>query len=73
MDMVVDLVQEPCVMAVPFFDFNEQRDMLENHWAERKGGQKLEEYWKNPNQVNIDGKTTRILDQEPAPTSLLGN
>ncbi len=63
MDMQVDLVQESCGMAVPLFDFNEQRDMLENYWEERKSGQQLHKYWENRNQVSIDGKPTRILSE----------
>ena len=63
MDMQVDLVQESCGMAVPLFDFNEQRDMLENYWEERKSGQLLHKYWENRNQVSIDGKPTRILSE----------
>ena len=63
-DMQVDLVQESCGMAVPLFEFHEQRDMLEQ-WAERKGAQGLKGYWENRNQENIDGKPTRILAQIP--------
>ena len=66
MDMRVDLVQESCGMAVPLFDFNEQRDLLEN-WADRKGEQGLHEYWENRNQVSIDGKPTRILSDDAVP------
>ncbi len=73
MDMQVDLVQGSCGMAVPLFDFNERRDLLENYWAERKGGQKLHEYWENRNQVSIDGKPTGILVQEPASTRTPGH
>ena len=73
MDMQVDLVQESCGMAVPLFDFNEQRGLLENYWAERTGGQKLNEYWENRNQVSIDGKPTGILIQEPEATRTPGH
>lgn len=59
-DMQVDLVQESCGNAVPLFDFNEQRDILEN-WAERRGEQGLHEYWEQRNQESIDGKPTHIL------------
>ena len=62
MDMQVDLVQESCGMAVPLFDFNEQRDLLVQ-WADRKGDQGLHDYWESRNQVSIDGKPTRILSQ----------
>lgn len=72
MDMQVDLVQESCGMAVPLFDFNEQRDLLEQ-WADRKGDQGLHEYWESRNQVSIDGKPTRILSQEPASKTTSGH
>ena len=63
-DMQVDLVQTSCGMAVPLFDFGEQRDLLEQ-WAERKGEQALQDFWENRNQESIDGKPTRISAQEP--------
>ncbi len=72
MDMQVDLVQESCGMAVPLFNFNEQRDLLENYWAERKGEQ-LHEYWQNRNQLSIDGKPTRILSEELSSTRAPGH
>ena len=62
-DMHVDLVQESCGMAVPLFDFKEQRDLLER-WAERKGEQGLRDYWGDRNQVSIDGKPTMIVANE---------
>lgn len=58
--MRVDLVQESCGNAVPLYDFNEQRDILE-HWAERRGEQGIQEYWEQRNQESIDGKPTHIL------------
>jgi hypothetical protein len=72
MDMQVDLVQESCGMAVPLFDFHDQRDLLWD-WAERKGEQGLHEYWENRNQVSIDGKSTRILNEEPVTTTTPGH
>jgi len=72
MDMQVDLVQESCGMAVPLFDFNDQRDLLEN-WAGRKGEQGLHEYWENRNQVSIDGKPTRIISDESVPIATPGH
>ena len=49
MDMQVDLVQESCGMAVPLFDFNEQRDLLVQ-WADRKAGQGMHEYGESRDQ-----------------------
>ncbi len=72
LDMQVDLVQESCGMAVPLFDFKDQRDLLVQ-WADRKGDQGLHEYWESRNQVSIDGKPTRILSDEAVPTTMPGN
>ena len=36
-------------MVVPRFDFNGQRDLLEQ-WAERKGKQGLLDFWEGSNQ-----------------------
>ena len=72
MDMQVDLVQESCGMAVPLFDFNEQRDLLVQ-WADRKGDLGLHEYWESKNQVSIDGKPTRILSDEAVPIATPGH
>ena len=71
-DMHVDLVQTSCGNAVPLFDFNEQRDILEQ-WAERKGEEGLQDFWETRNQVSIDGKPTRILAQEPEVATPAGN
>ena len=59
-DMQVDIVQESCGNAVPLFNSNEQRDILEK-WAERRGEQGLQEYWEDRNQESIYGKPTDIL------------
>ncbi len=71
-DMQVDLVQTSCGMAVPLFDFSEQRDLLVQ-WAERKGEQGLQDFWKNRNQESIDGKPTRISARKPEVATTAGN
>ena len=71
-DMQVDLVQTSCGNAVPLFDFNEQRDILEQ-WAERKGKEGLQEFWESRNHVSIDGKPTRIFAQEPEVATAAGD
>ncbi|VAX04613.1 FIG01023442: hypothetical protein [hydrothermal vent metagenome] len=55
----IDLVQSSCGMAVPFYDYQDERDQL-NHWAEVKGTQGVEQYWKDKNTVSLDGKPTGI-------------
>jgi len=59
-DLNVDLVQTSCGMAVPFFDYVEQREQLKN-WAIKKGDEGLKEYWLQKNQLSLDGKPTNIM------------
>jgi hypothetical protein len=58
-DMQVDLVQTSCGMAVPFFDYVEEREQL-NQWAAKKGEQGMREYWRERNQLSLDGLPTGI-------------
>ena len=46
-------------MAVPFYDYQEERDQL-NHWAKVKGDEGIEQYWKEKNTVSLDNKPTGI-------------
>ncbi len=66
-DLQVDLVQSSCGMAVPYFDFNEQRDQLKL-WAEKKGDEGIAQVWEDLNQKSVDGKPTRILVEEQVAT-----
>lgn len=61
-DLTVDLVQTSCGMAVPFFDYIEERELLKN-WATQQGEEGLKEYWKKKNQKSLDGKPTNIMDK----------
>jgi hypothetical protein len=56
-DVQVDLVQTSCGMAVPFFDYVDEREQLKN-WAINKGKEGIREYWKEKNQLSLDGKPT---------------
>ena len=58
-EMDVVLVQTSCGYAVPLMDFREERSVLKN-WADKKGRQKIEEYWEEKNSVSIDGFDTGI-------------
>jgi predicted pyridoxine 5'-phosphate oxidase superfamily flavin-nucleotide-binding protein len=60
-EVEIDLVQTSCGFGVPRFDFVEQRDLLTN-WAEKKGSEGLKTYWKEKNQISLDGKPTKIFD-----------
>ena len=59
-DLAVDLVQTSCGMAVPYFDYVEEREQLKT-WAVKKGEEGLKEYWQEKNEVSLDGKTTNIV------------
>ena len=61
-DVQVDLVQTSCGMAVPFFEYTEEREQLID-WAVKKGEEGLREYWQQKNQVSLDGAPTHIVDK----------
>ena len=56
----VDLVQTSCGMAVPFFDYIEEREQLKN-WAIKHGEAGIKEYWEKKNQISLDGIATHIV------------
>ena len=59
-EMNVDMVQTSCRFAVPFMEFKSERSTL-NEWADKKGRENIEQYWKDKNQKSIDGFETNIL------------
>lgn len=59
-EMDIDLVQTSCGFGVPFMDYKEERNTL-NTWADKKGKEGIEEYWRNKNITSIDGYETKIL------------
>lgn len=61
-DLSIDLVQSSCGMAVPFFDYIEEREQL-NNWAKKKGDEGIKAYWEEKNQRSLDGKPTHILQK----------
>lgn len=62
-DLNVDLAMTSCGMGVPFFEYRGERGQLEA-WADRKGKDGIEQYWRQKNQVSIDGKPTKILEPD---------
>ena len=56
-DLNVDLVQTSCGLAVPLYEYVGEREQL-NTWASKKGKNGLKEYWKEKNNVSLDGKPT---------------
>lgn len=59
-DINIDMVQKSCGMAVPFYDYIGERDQLKN-WAKKQGDSGVKKYWKEKNQISLDGKPTNIL------------
>lgn len=58
----IDLVQTSCGMSVPYFDFKEDRNQL-NDWASTRGEEGIKGYWDEKNRTSIDGKETNILPE----------
>ena len=54
-DLSLDLVQTSCGMGVPFFEYAGEREQL-LRWAEKKGADGLEKYWREKNSVSLDGR-----------------
>jgi hypothetical protein len=61
-DMTIDLVQTSCGMAVPYFAYTEEREMLTD-WAVNKGEEKIKEYWLEKNQFSLDNIPTHIAEK----------
>lgn len=57
----IESVQTSCGFAVPFMDYQEDRPILKD-WAEKKGKEGIQDYWKEKNQVSIDGLRTGLFD-----------
>ncbi len=58
----IDLVQTSCGMGVPFFDYVDERDHL-NEWALKKGEDGIEQYWEQKNQTSLDGLPSHIMEK----------
>lgn len=57
----IDSVQTSCGYAVPRYAYQGERDTLAR-WAEKKGAMGLLDYWREKNQVSIDGLPTGLLE-----------
>ncbi len=60
-EIEIDLVQTSCGFAVPFYELVGERPALEN-WAQKKGDEGVQEYWKQKNTKSIDGADTGIFE-----------
>jgi pyridoxamine 5'-phosphate oxidase-like protein len=59
-DMQVDLVQTSCGWAVPFMDFNRERDTMQK-FIDGKTDDEFRELWVKNNAVTLDGKPTGVF------------
>lgn len=59
-DIAIDSAQTSCGMSIPFFEYQGERNDL-NNWAREQGKEKMEQYWKDKNQTSIDGQPTNLL------------
>lgn len=59
-DLSIELVQTSCGMAVPYYSYAGERELL-NDWAVNKGEKGLRKYWEEKNQMSIDGIPTNIV------------
>jgi len=59
-DLAIDLVQTSCGMAVPYYSYQADRELLRD-CAVKKGEAGLQEYWQEKNQTSIDGLATHIV------------
>ena len=57
----IEMVQTSCGMSIPYFDFKEERLQLDD-WAQNKGEEGIKEYWKEKNELSIDGIPTKIQE-----------
>lgn len=58
-DIDIESVQTSCGMSIPFFDFKGERLELDE-WAKGKGEAGIKAYWKEKNEVSLDGIPTKI-------------
>ena len=59
-DLSIDMVQTSCGMAVPYYAYEGERNLLRD-WAIKKGKQGLQQYWEEKNQVSLDQIPTHIV------------
>lgn len=60
-DLEVDLAQASCGMAVPYYNYVGERELLSD-WAKAKGSAGIKDYWAQKNQFSLDGVPTGIIE-----------
>jgi hypothetical protein len=61
-----DLVLTSCGYGVPLFEYKEERTQMDA-WAQAKGVDGIEDYWREKNQLSLDGFPTGLFDGPPRP------
>lgn len=59
-DMTVEMTQKSCGFAVPFYEHAGERDTLKK-WAENKGPDGVQDYWRDRNQKTLDGAPSGVI------------
>ena len=62
-DFSIEMAQTSCGFGVPFYEFKQERDNMDK-WLAAKGDVGIRDYWREKNQVSLDGLPTHILDEE---------
>ncbi len=62
-DFSIEMAQTSCGFGVPLYDFREDRDNMDK-WLQSKAnsGQSMEDYWREKNQLSLDGLPTHIFE-----------
>ncbi len=61
-DLSLDMVQTSCGYAVPFMEFQSDRDTMQK-WVDGKSDEDIRAYWVDKNHSTIDGHPTRALEK----------
>tara|TARA_B100001245_G_scaffold132348_1_gene98086 strand:- start:1104 stop:1643 length:540 start_codon:yes stop_codon:yes gene_type:complete len=59
LSFTIELAQTSCGFGVPFYDYKQSRDNMDK-WLEAKSAGNMEEYWREKNQISLDGLPTNI-------------
>ncbi|MGH1413294.1 MAG: pyridoxamine 5'-phosphate oxidase family protein [Pelagimonas sp.] len=62
-DMTIEMVQTSCGYAVPMFDYQQDRTVLED-WSKGKGRDGIDAYWQDRNTKTLDGFETYVVDND---------
>lgn len=60
-ELQVEVVQTSCGYGVPEFDYVGERAVLDD-WAEKKGEDGIQAYWREKNVISMDGLPTGLFD-----------